>query len=191
MIPIETPPEFQWELVGHRGRENLCRHDRVVAGPCLVQKPAVELPRLERLPQLEAAASEEGIDVVIALKAAHENLVELGRDAAAGLVGGHRGDRPLVERGGGLQVARRAGRIARGEEHGRCRRRMAGEPGLEGDVGGEGVAGFAGLREKFHNLRLGRVGGELRRLLLGRTGRVRCHETGGDREAKDGGVHGE
>ena len=156
-LPVEIPFELQGQFFGHHRREDLRRRDGILAGHGLLQKPAVELPGLERLPQLQAVADEERIGVVVALQAAHENLVKPGRHAAAGLVGRHPGDAPLVERGCGLQVARSEGRIARGDEHPGRRRRMACEPGLEGDVGGIGITALAGLRQKLHDLWLGSV----------------------------------
>ena len=190
LVPVEISLEFQGQLFGHHGRENLRRRDGVVAVPRLLQKPAVELPRFERLPQVEAAADKERIGLVVVLQAANEDLVEPRRHAAAGLVGRQRRDAPLVERGCGLQVARGEGRVARYDEDGRPRRRMAGEPGLEGDRGGVGVARLACLREKLDDLRLGRVGGELRRLRLGRMGRMGRDEAGGERQETGHGVHG-
>ena len=188
MIPEEISLEFQRQLLGHHGGEDLRRRDGVLAGPGLLQKPEIELPCLQRLPQLEAGADEERIGVVGVLQLTHENLVEPSRHPAAGLVGRRCGDHPLEERGGCLQVAGGQGRVARGEQHGRRRRRMAGQPALEGQLRGEGIAPGAGLREKLDHLWLGRVWSQLRR--LGRMGRHARDEAGGDGEKADNQVHG-
>ena len=169
MIPVEIPLQFQRRLFGHHSREDFRRRDGVLAGHGLVEKPAVELPRLERLPQVEPAAREERIDVVVALQMADQDLVKLGRHLAAGLVGRCGRDVPLVERRGRLQVARRRSRVGCSKEQRGRGRGISREPRLRGDLGRVGVGTPARLPEKLDHLWLRCVGGELRQ--VGRVGR--------------------
>ena len=70
LFPVKISLEFQWQLLDHHRREDLRRRDRIIAAHGLPEEPAIELPSLERLPQLEAVADKERIGVVVALQAA-------------------------------------------------------------------------------------------------------------------------
>ena len=192
ILPVKIPLEFQRELVGHHQGQDLARSDPITTGRGLREKPGVELPRRERLPQVEAVADEERVGVVVALQTAHKDFVEPGGHEAAGLIGGRQGDESLIERCGSLQVTGGEGRVAGRHEQPRGRRGMAGEPCFHGQMGRVGVAAGAGLGERLDRLWFSRIGRESGRLSRRGRGRREADQPDDERqrEAGSGGCHG-